>query len=139
MCTWFSKLSMSTSFSQDANYTLRTVRPLYGTGLLLPSRCCILCIFSTNISTEYFKHAAHSPFFFLVYVLFTFYIQNVLKFQCKLNGLKSVHHRTIQINHQRDATIFPFIILTYVYRSTCFGRFSALHQELNDYSGRLWF
>ena len=24
---------------------------------------CILCIFSTNISTEYFKHAAHSPFF----------------------------------------------------------------------------
>jgi hypothetical protein len=29
----------------------------------LPSRCCILYIFSTNISTEYFKHAAHSLFF----------------------------------------------------------------------------
>ena len=51
---------------------------------------------------------------------------------------KSVHHRTIQINHQPDATIFQFIILTFVYRSTCFGRFPAHHQELNDCSGSLW-
>ena len=48
--------------------------------------------YSTNIRTEYFKHAAHSPFFFsiqnavyfimlsfLVPVLFTFCIQGVLK------------------------------------------------------------
>ena len=51
-------------------------------------------IFSTNISTEYFKHAAHCPLFsskyrlfhngkFLVSVLFKFYIQCVLKFKCK--------------------------------------------------------
>ena len=40
-------------------------------------------------------------------------------------------------NHQPDATIFQFIILTFVYRSTCFGRFSAHHQELNDCSGSL--
>jgi len=33
------------------------------TGVQLPSRCFILYIFSTNISTEYFKHAAYSPLF----------------------------------------------------------------------------
>ena len=50
----------------------------------LTSRCCILYIYSTNIRTEYFKHAAQSVFFslqnavyfimlpFLVPVLFTF-------------------------------------------------------------------
>ena len=49
-----------------------------------------------------------------------------------------MHHRTIQINHQPDATVFRFIILTFVYSSTCFGRFPAHHQELNDCSGSLW-
>ena len=51
----------------------------------LTSRRCILNIYSTNILTEYFKHAAHSPFFslqdavyfitlsfFFVPVIFTF-------------------------------------------------------------------
>jgi len=45
----------------------------------------------------------------------------------------------IQINHQQDATIFQFIILTFIYNLTCFGRFSAHHQELNDCSSSLWF
>ena len=30
----------------------------------LTSRPCILNIYSTDILTEYFKHVAHSPFFF---------------------------------------------------------------------------
>jgi glucan phosphoethanolaminetransferase (alkaline phosphatase superfamily) len=44
----------------------------------------------------------------------------------------------IQINHKPDATIFYFIILTFVYSSTFFGYFPAHHQELNDCSGSLW-
>jgi hypothetical protein len=50
-----------------------------------------------------------------------------------------MHHRTIQINHQPDATVYQFIILTFVYSLTCFGRFPTYHQELNDCSGSLWF
>ena len=60
----------------------------------LTSKRCIKCIYSTNITnivTEYFKHGIYSPFFslqnavcfiiltYLVPVLFTFYIQGVLK------------------------------------------------------------
>ena len=45
----------------------------------------------------------------------------------------------IQINHKTDATIFQFIILTFIYISTCFGCFPAHHQEPNDCSGSLWF
>jgi hypothetical protein len=42
---------------------LGTVRPIYRTGTPLPSKHPILYIFSTNICTEFFKHAARSPFF----------------------------------------------------------------------------
>jgi hypothetical protein len=48
----------------------------------------------------------------------------------KFKVCKSVHPRKIQMNHQPDAKIFQFIILTFIYSSTCFGRSSAHHQEL---------
>jgi hypothetical protein len=54
-------------------------------------------------------------------------------------GFNSGFKGLIQINHQPDAIIFQFIILTFVYSSTCFGRFPAHDQELNDCSGSLWF
>jgi hypothetical protein len=38
---------------------------------------------------------------------------------------------SIQINHQPDATVFQFIILTFIYSSTCSGRPPAHYQELN--------
>ena len=34
---------------------------------------------------------------------------------------------------------FQFIILTFIYSSTCFGHFPAHHQELNDCIDSLWF
>jgi hypothetical protein len=126
------------------------VRPVYKTGVPLPSRCCILCIFSTTLSTEYFKHAAHCPFFAskcrlfhnatilgscIIHILHT----GVLNLNVKFKVFKSLRHRTIQINHQPDTTVFQFIILTFVYSSTCFGRFPPHHQELNNCSGSLWF
>ena len=54
-------------------------------------------------------------------------------------GTLESNKHAVQINHQPDATIFQFIILTFIYSSTCFGRFPAHHQKLNDCSGSLWF
>ena len=45
----------------------------------------------------------------------------------------------IPINHQPDAKIFQFIVLTFIYSSTCFGRSPVHHQKLNDCSSSLWF
>jgi len=65
--------------------------PYRGRTAPLNSKSCILYVYSTNIDTEYFKHGIYSPFFllqnavcfiiwtYLVPLLFTFYIQSVLK------------------------------------------------------------
>ena len=37
--------------------------PYMGRTAPLTSKCCILYIYSTNIGTEYFKHALYPPFF----------------------------------------------------------------------------
>ena len=77
------KLRVFNPLTPNDDYSGRTA--------LLTSKRCILCIYSTNIGTEYFKHGIYSPFFplqntvcfinltYVVPVLFTFYIQSVLK------------------------------------------------------------
>jgi hypothetical protein len=53
--------------------------------------------------------------------------------------LPHTYKRIFRINHQPDATIFQFNILTFIYSSACFGRFPAHHQEFNDCSSSVWF
>ena len=81
----------------------------------LTSKRCILYIYSTNIGTEYFKHDIYSPFFslqnavcfviltYLVPVLFTFYIQCVLKLKNK-SGTKRLTKGHYHIHN------FPFTV-----------------------------
>ena len=62
-----------------------------------------------------------------------------IKFNQNLLYMGKKKFGAFQINHQPDAPTFQFIILTFIYSSTCFGRFPTHHQELDDCSGSLWF
>jgi len=74
--------------------------PYSGRTAPLTSKCYILYIYSTNIGTEYFKHGIYCPFFplqnavcfiiltYLAPVLFTFFIQGVLKLKKNNSGAK---------------------------------------------------
>jgi hypothetical protein len=75
---------------------LRTLHPIYiGRAYHYPPDVAFYIYFFFNISTEYFKHATHSPFFsskcrlfrnatflgsYIIHILHT----GVLKFKCKI-------------------------------------------------------
>ena len=95
-----------------------------GSTASLTSKRCILYIYSTNVGTEYFKHGIYSPFFslqnavcfiivtYLVHVLFTFYIQGVLKL--KKNIGTEYFKRGIYSPFFPLQNAVCFIILTYL-------------------------
>ena len=91
----------------------------------LTSKHYILYIYSTNIGTEYFKHGICSSFFslqnsvcfiiliYLVQVLFTFYIQGVLKLKNNNSGTKRL--RICQV-----FSVCSTVVYWWVMRDCCF-------------------
>jgi hypothetical protein len=63
----------------------------------------------------------------------------VLNIKNELKVCKSMHHHTIQINHQLDATISPVYYPEVIYSSTCFGYPHTHRHKLNTCSSSLWF
>ena len=77
-------------YRPDDHSLIETVNPLATNDVYisrtaqLTSRRCILNIYSTNTRTEYFKHAAHSPFFSLqdavYFIMLSFLVPVILTF-----------------------------------------------------------
>ena len=97
----------------------------------LTSKRCILYIYSTNVGTEYFKHALYSPFFplqnavcfimltSLAPVLFTFYKQGVLKLKKKKSGAKGLTKKEANSRPQNGVLCICSILSVFFFSSKC--------------------
>ena len=101
MLTYFDLFRKDITVVYRSNYyPLKPNEPYSGRTAPLTSKRCILYIYSTNICTVYFKHGIYSRFLtlqnvgcfiiltYLVRVLFTFYVQDVLKLKKNSSGSK---------------------------------------------------
>jgi hypothetical protein len=112
----------------------------------------ILYIYSTNIGTEYFKHGIYSVSFslqnavcfiilmYLVPVLFTFYLQSVLKLKekfrrqkVKLHVLRIIPHcdRTAYSHVLYRQRLFPLQVVTDMDSVYCAVRVESLSRSQN--------
>ena len=101
--------------------------PYRGRTAPLTSKRCILYIYSTNIGTKYFKHGIYSPFFFLfkmqcfiiltylVPILFTFYIQGMLKLKKIKHGIYSSVFSSSKYSLLHNSNVFDSCIIHILY------------------------
>ena len=131
LSTVFQRLSLSPSDGDCVQLILEINRltpndPYMGRTALLTSKRYILYIYSTNIGTEYFKHALYSPFFSLqnavcfkmltcfLPVLFIFCIQDVLKLKKNNSGAKGLTNLMHKIFFYNK-----LIVRLYMFRAIC--------------------
>jgi len=105
-CHWMSFRHLFNPLTPNDPYRGRTAP--------LTSKRCILCIYSTNIGAEYFKHGIYFPFF-LSSKCSLFHNSNV--FGSCINHILYVYSTNIGTEYFKHCIYFPFF---YLQNAVCF-------------------